>query len=165
MAHAYAEGTASLSNLRLARRAVATASVDNEVGLLNVAVADDDAFAGALWAVQIITTTYAEMCVPCESLESARSWMSADIVRFLREICDGWWLSSLDRERLWAWKENTIPKLAEAIITKGDWKGLSILADALEDAGFTDADILNHLRGPGPHVRGCWCVDLLLDKK
>ena len=42
---------------------------------------------------------------------------------------------------------------------------LSILADALEDAGCDNADILNHSRGPGPHVQGCWVVDLVLDKK
>jgi hypothetical protein len=42
---------------------------------------------------------------------------------------------------------------------------LAILADALEDAGCTDAAILDHLRGPGPHVRGCFVVDLILDKK
>jgi hypothetical protein len=41
---------------------------------------------------------------------------------------------------------------------------LAVLADALEDAGCTNRDILNHLRGPGPHVRGCWAVDLLLGK-
>ncbi len=41
---------------------------------------------------------------------------------------------------------------------------LAVLADALEDAGCTDADVLGHLRGPGPHVRGCWCLDLLLGK-
>src|SRR2546429_581311 len=37
---------------------------------------------------------------------------------------------------------------------------LAVLADALEEAG-ADAALLDHLRGPGPHVRGCWCVDLL----
>jgi hypothetical protein len=42
---------------------------------------------------------------------------------------------------------------------------LGILADALEDAGCDNADILGHLRGPGPHVRGCWVVDLLLRKE
>ena len=42
---------------------------------------------------------------------------------------------------------------------------LAILADALEDAGCTDADILSHLRGPGPHVRGCFAIDLILGKK
>jgi hypothetical protein len=41
---------------------------------------------------------------------------------------------------------------------------LAVLADALEDAGCTDASLLGHLRGPGPHVRGCWAVDLLLGK-
>jgi hypothetical protein len=38
---------------------------------------------------------------------------------------------------------------------------LAILADALEEAGCTEAAILDHLRGAGPHVRGCWPVDLL----
>jgi hypothetical protein len=41
---------------------------------------------------------------------------------------------------------------------------LAILADALEDAGCTEAAILDHLRGPGPHVRGCFVVDLILAK-
>jgi hypothetical protein len=36
--------------------------------------------------------------------------------------------------------------------------------DALERAGCTDAELLGHLRGPGPHVRGCWAVDLVLGK-
>ena len=39
-----------------------------------------------------------------------------------------------------------------------------IVADALEEAGCDDADILNHLRSPGPHVRGCWALDLILGK-
>ncbi len=41
---------------------------------------------------------------------------------------------------------------------------LAALADALEDAGCTDADLLGHLRGPGSHVRGCWAVDLVVGK-
>jgi hypothetical protein len=41
---------------------------------------------------------------------------------------------------------------------------LAVLADALEEAGCTDNDILSHCRGPGPHVRGCWALDLLLAK-
>ena len=42
---------------------------------------------------------------------------------------------------------------------------LAILADALEEAGCDNADILNHLRQPGEHVRGCWVVDLVLGKE
>jgi hypothetical protein len=41
---------------------------------------------------------------------------------------------------------------------------LPILADALEDAGCDSAKVLAHLRGEGPHVRGCWAVDLILGK-
>ncbi len=41
---------------------------------------------------------------------------------------------------------------------------LAVLADALEEAGCTSSDILGHLRGPGPHVRGCHVLDLLLGK-
>ena len=42
---------------------------------------------------------------------------------------------------------------------------LAVLADALEEAGCDNADLLSHLRGPGPHVRGCWALDLLLGKE
>jgi hypothetical protein len=42
---------------------------------------------------------------------------------------------------------------------------LAVLADALEDAGCDNADILNHCRQPGEHVRGCWVLDLLLGKE
>ena len=41
---------------------------------------------------------------------------------------------------------------------------LAVLADALEEASCTDAAILGHLRGSGPHIRGCWVVDLILSK-
>ncbi len=42
---------------------------------------------------------------------------------------------------------------------------LAVLCDALEEAGCDDAAIIEHLRSPGPHVRGCWALDLLLNKE
>lgn len=42
---------------------------------------------------------------------------------------------------------------------------LAVLSDAIEEAGGTDTDILAHLRSPGPHVRGCWALDLILGKE
>lgn len=55
----------------------------------------------------------------------------------------------------------------ERIMPSGelDLERLAVLSDALEEAGCDNIDILNHLRGPGPHVRGCWVVDLLLGKE
>jgi len=41
---------------------------------------------------------------------------------------------------------------------------MPVFADALEAAGCAEPDILAHCRGPGPHVRGCWAVDLVLGK-
>jgi hypothetical protein len=41
---------------------------------------------------------------------------------------------------------------------------LPALGDDLARAGCRDAAVLEHCRGPGPHARGCWVVDLLLGK-
>jgi hypothetical protein len=41
---------------------------------------------------------------------------------------------------------------------------LAVLADSLEEAGCSDGTVLSHLRGPGPHIRGCWALDLVLGK-
>jgi hypothetical protein len=41
---------------------------------------------------------------------------------------------------------------------------LAVLANALEEAGATDPSLLNHLRLPGLHVRGCWAIDWVLGK-
>jgi hypothetical protein len=55
--------------------------------------------------------------------------------------------------------------LARAFYDERDPSRLPVLADALEDAGCVDQNILTHCRSGGPHVRGCWVVDLLLGKR
>jgi hypothetical protein len=62
------------------------------------------------------------------------------------------------------WNGAVVPRLAEAIYQDRAFDRLPILADALEEAGCTDAAMLDHCRQPGKHVRGCWIVDLLLGK-
>src|SRR5262245_22925183 len=64
-----------------------------------------------------------------------------------------------------AWDGGMLPRLALSIHEERAFDRLPSLADALEDAGCTDPDILDHCRGPGPHVRGCWVVDLILGKE
>jgi hypothetical protein len=58
----------------------------------------------------------------------------------------------------------TVVNLAQAIYDEGLIEDLPVLADALEEAGCRNADILKHCRGSGPHLRGCWALDLLLGK-
>ena len=65
---------------------------------------------------------------------------------------------------LLSWNNGSVFKLAQGIYDQRAFDRLPILADALEEAGCTNADILNHCRQPGEHVRGCWVVDLLLAK-
>jgi hypothetical protein len=62
------------------------------------------------------------------------------------------------------WNDHTVPKIAMAIHYDRAFDRLPILADALEDAGCDNADLLSHCRSGGEHVRGCWAVDLLLGK-
>jgi hypothetical protein len=61
------------------------------------------------------------------------------------------------------WNDGTVVKLAQSINDDRAFDRLPVLADALDEAGCADAAILGHCRGPGPHVRGCWLVDALLD--
>jgi hypothetical protein len=63
------------------------------------------------------------------------------------------------------WRTSTASALARQMYESRDFSALPILADALQDAGCTSAEILNHCRGPGPHVRGCWVVDSVLGKE
>jgi hypothetical protein len=64
-----------------------------------------------------------------------------------------------------AWRSDTALTLARGMYESRDFSPMPILADALQDAGCDNADILNHCRGTGPHVRGCWVVDLVLGKE
>jgi hypothetical protein len=64
-----------------------------------------------------------------------------------------------------SWLTSTVVALARGTYDERAFDRLPILADALQDAGCENADILTHLRGDGPHVRGCWALDLILGKQ
>src|SRR5262249_31819717 len=63
-----------------------------------------------------------------------------------------------------SWLTSTATALAQQMYDSRDFAAMPILADALQDAGCDNADILDHCRGPGPHIRGCWVVDKLLSR-
>jgi hypothetical protein len=69
------------------------------------------------------------------------------------------------------WNEGTVVRLAQAAydsrsVLSGtlDNARLAVLADALQEAGCQEASVLAHLREQGSHWRGCWLLDLLLNK-
>ncbi|MDB5306922.1 MAG: hypothetical protein JWO38_1124 [Gemmataceae bacterium] len=63
-----------------------------------------------------------------------------------------------------SWLTSTVVTLATDIYSDRAFDRLPNLADALQDAGCDNSDVLDHCRGPGPHVRGCHVLDLILGK-
>ena len=63
-----------------------------------------------------------------------------------------------------AWHDGAVRNLAEVIFQERAFERMPALTDALEDAGCADPVLLGHLRGPGPHTRGCFVIDSLLGK-
>lgn len=104
--------------------------------------------------------------------DEVKKLQEAQEAHFLRDIFGNPFRAVIIDPAWRSWNDSTPVRLAQAIydgreLPSGhlDPGRLAILADALEEAGCTDADILAHCRGPGPHVRGCWVVDLLLNKE
>jgi hypothetical protein len=64
-----------------------------------------------------------------------------------------------------SWLTSTVVALARTMYETRDFTGMPILADALQDAGCDNEDILDHCRKARPHARGCWVVDLVLGKE
>jgi hypothetical protein len=63
------------------------------------------------------------------------------------------------------WRTDTVLSLAKGMYESRDFSAMPILADALQDAGCENADVLDHCRDEKHiHVRGCWVVDLVLGK-
>src|SRR5262249_47927088 len=62
------------------------------------------------------------------------------------------------------WHDALLVSMAQCMYDTRDFGDMPILADALEEAGCTDSDILTHCRQPGEYVRGFWVFDFLLGK-
>jgi hypothetical protein len=109
---------------------------------------------------EVLRRTRREMCRG-GSLSPGRpqDWMrtSCDL---LRDVFAPFQSVTVDRGWLLA-NDGAARKIATVVYNEQGFGHLPILADALEEAGCDNADILAHLRSPGPHVRGCWVVDVL----
>jgi hypothetical protein len=95
-----------------------------------------------------------------DSCDPAELQHQADLLRclfgthpFQRKLIDSTWLD---------WDVGTVVQIARAVHEQDAFDRMPILGDALEEAGCTDLDILGHCRGVGPHIRGCWVVNLIL---
>jgi hypothetical protein len=168
VAERYADGAASVAELRgVARYANSTA----EHACMNAAEAEagtamaDCAAGNAAWAA-----TQPGTVMPGDHGRSAAR-LAAEETRqsdLLRCVLGPVLFRPLPpvAPAVLAWGGGTVGKLAAGVYAERDFpqERLGVRADAAEEAGLTDADVLAHLRSPGPHARGCWGVDLLLGR-
>jgi hypothetical protein len=102
------------------------------------------------------------VCTAIRQIVSIHEGHKAAVADLVRDICASAAFPCVAEP---SWLSRDARRLAESLSVHWDCSGLAVLSDALEDAGCTDADLLGHLRGPGPHVRGCWALDLVLGKE
>ena len=106
-----------------------------------------------------------------QATRSVEDWLDPVQADLLRDIFGNPFHPVTLSPAVLAWNDAAVVHLAQAgyderRLPSGtlDNGRLAVLADAFEEAGCTDADILGHLRAFGPHVRGCWAVDIVLGK-
>jgi hypothetical protein len=181
-----AHDAAGALHLRVRQTATADARRSCEVGATAASAAFVLLQEGSVWGYQtagqtagacaamyaVVATKFAARASGAAGRPAAKSERAAQCL-LLRDVF-GNPFRQLPRVNPWSlrWNGATVKKLADACYTERhlpegtlDNCRLAILADALEEAGCIEGELLGHLRGPGPHVRGCWALDVLLEKE
>jgi hypothetical protein len=112
------------------------------------------------WSADRVSRESAEAAAKTVTWDEARD---AQIQLFREVLGNPFRPAIIDPDWL-AWNNRTVVKLATTIYQDRRWEIMPILGDALEDAMCDNSEILEHCRGPRPHARGCWVVDLILGK-
>ena len=130
-----------------------------------VAVSAANAAGGeASWAAAWVTVSDARRAIHLSN--NSDPFLEAKCQsKLLREIVGNPFRSPSIEPTWLYWCNRAVEGVAQAIHEERQFDDMPILADALEDAGCDNTDILDHCRQPGPHVRGCWVLDLCLGKK
>jgi hypothetical protein len=174
VAERYADGEATGEEMAAARAAAEVVALDptgDDAWEAAEAVARDAAWDAAEAVAWKAAWAAARAAWDAAEDTGAAAWDAASAA-LLRDIF-GNPFRRVRVESAWlAWQGGIVPRLAQAAyehrhLPEGhlDPARLAVLADALEDAGCQDDELLGHLRGPGPHVRGCWVVDQLLGRQ
>jgi hypothetical protein len=158
VAEQYADGLASAEELATKQRATPFADE------FSIWVTGDSAYDGAWQVIEWLTSALDLMKIDPDALRHfpipAHDLVKRSVL-FLHDISGNPFRPvTLDP----TWLTPKVKTLAQAIYDDRAFERMPVLADALEEAGCTNADILDHCRKPGEHVRGCWVVDLALGK-
>lgn len=166
IAERFAEGKAGIEELRAIEELGIWAGDDMSwrsmqdaaVAWAAAAVAHNDGFISALGAVHEVRSVFGDDDIRRYGEELAQCHLLRDI------IGNPFRKSPVIECNTLLWGNETVKVLADSIYNGSLFDLMPVLADALEEAGCDNPEILAHCRGPGPHVRGCWVVDLILGK-
>jgi hypothetical protein len=169
IAQRYADGRANLTELNAAERTVAAmARVTGDIA--SPLAYAEFAIGGAAWAATRTSAWLAAWDAGWDARMVARDYIPG--TNWERErVCQAELLHDLIGnpfrpvviDPAWlAFHDGVVPKLARVIYDEDRFGDLPILADALEEAGCSLPQILEHCRGRLPHFRGCWVVDAVL---
>jgi hypothetical protein len=182
VAERYADGAASAVELTASRNAapplppgeyLSTADSPAPHNLIGRWVASSVAWAAGDVGEAAMSAVKSAASVACEAAAyGAATSTDKDVARVVERKAQAGLLRCVIGPRIlpvngptWLnWNGGAVVNLAATIYEARDFDRLPLLADALEDAGCGEAEMLGHLREPGPHVRGCWAVDLILSK-
>jgi hypothetical protein len=100
------------------------------------------------------------VAVPPEQIERTIQSYRTHPTHYLRDIFGNPFRASpLSPE----WRTSTVVAVARNMYESRDFSPIALLADALEDAGCASEEVVNHCRSAGPHVRGCWVIESILE--
>jgi hypothetical protein len=122
---------------------------------------------GLLRWVQLVASSAAHVLTYDQALDSQKMGEAfrpeaATQAELIRDVFGNPFQPTPAVDNAWlAWNHGIIDKMARVIYDERAFDRMPVLADALEEAGCTDADILAHCRRSSPHTRGCWLIDLL----
>lgn len=165
VAERYADGAASsleLQEARLYSNSIAEHACMNTTEIEAGIDMADSAALNAAWGATQPGTIMPDDDGKSEALLVAEQAIQCDL---LRDIIGNPFHPVALHPALRHWNDGTVVKVGQGIYDERAFDRLPILADALEEAGCMDESILAHCRQSGEHVRGCWVVDLVLDKK
>ncbi len=179
LAERYADGNASILDLQAMRETFLAGTGEQHVEIIrgqryHPVFGGTAADADALWAAKsamresadAVTWPALQMTSQSVTSTTVSSMLSAEMAvrrRLLHDVVGPLIFRSVICEP--AWLTSDVVELAEGIYQEKAFDRLPILHAALEVAGCDSKEILSHCLGEGPHVRGCWVVDLILGKE
>jgi hypothetical protein len=99
------------------------------------------------------------------SFDDAKLKVRRETVAILRDVMGIPSRPAAIEPRWRTWNGGVVVDLAKAVSAEAAWDRMPILADALQEAGCLDQDMLNHCRSRCVHVRGCWVIDAILEAR